>query len=309
MKMIIGGKTDSKSGEVIDVINPATQEFIDTVPVATKEDIDACLEYAQKGKKEWAAKPTHERTSIIIKCADALAEHRDELADLLSRETGKTIIEAEAEVGQSAFTLRSYAEKANHIYGKVMPDMHPGMEKDIVFTRREPLGVVVCIIPFNYPFVLLTLKLAPALATGNAVIVKPASDNPLAIIRYVEILLENGIPGNALQVVTGRGGTIGKWLVANPKINAVSLTGSTEVGIEIARESSQYLHRVFLELGGNDALIIFDDADLELAVNESIYGRISTTGQICCAPKRFIVQKGIKDKFVSGLVDRIKKSA
>lgn len=305
MKMLIGGqKVASSSGEEIKVINPATQELLDTVPSATKDDVDRCLEIAQEGKKAWSSVPTYERASILKKCAQAILEHENELVELLSKESGKPLYVARNEVHDAAVKFESYAEKVNHTYGAVMPDVQPGAEKDIVFTRREPLGVVVCITPFNYPLILATQKIGPALAAGNAVILKPATDNPLALIRMCEIMLACGIPGNALQVVTGRGSTLGKWLVSTPKINAVSLTGSTEVGLEINNYAAPYLHKVFLELGGNDAFIIFADADLDLAVNEAMT-RIYNSGQTCMAPKRFLVQSGIKDAFVRKLIDKL----
>jgi acyl-CoA reductase-like NAD-dependent aldehyde dehydrogenase len=305
MKMIIGGqKVDASSNEVIEVTNPATREVIDTVPSATEEDIARCLDFAQIGKKEWGNTPVYSRSSILKKSAQVILERKAELADLLSRETGKPIWVAENEVVDAAQKFESYSEKIKHIYGEVMPDAQPGVEKDIVFTRREPLGVVVCIIPFNYPLILATQKIAPALAAGNAIIVKPATDDPLALIRMCEILLECGVPANVLQVVTGKGSAMGKWLVSNPKINAVSLTGSTEVGVQIATYAAPYLHRIFLELGGNDPFIVFDDADLDLAVGEAM-SRAYNSGQTCMSPKRYIVQSGVKESFVAKLVEAL----
>ena len=305
MKMIIGGqKVGSVSGDEIAVTNPATGDIIDTVPSATMEDVARCLDYAQLGKKEWGAVPVYARASVLRKAAQAILEHKAELADLLSRESGKPIWVAENEVVDAAQKFDSYAEKAKHLYGAVMSDAQPGVEKDIVFTRREPLGVVVCIIPFNYPLILATQKIAPALAAGNAVIVKPATDDPLALIQMCEIVLECGVPANALQVVTGKGSAVGKWLVSTSKINAVSLTGSTEVGSQIAEYAAPYLHRVFLELGGNDPFIVFNDADLDLAVGEAIR-RTYNSGQTCAAPKRFFIQSGAKDEFVKLLVDAL----
>jgi acyl-CoA reductase-like NAD-dependent aldehyde dehydrogenase len=305
MKMIIGGqKVGASSGEEIAVTNPATQEAIDTVPSAAEEDIARCLEYAQLGKKEWGAAPVYARSTILQKAARAILECKAELADLLSRESGKPIWVAENEVVDAASKFESHAEKAKHMCGEVMPDAQPGVEKDIVFTRREPLGVVVCIIPFNYPLILAAQKMAPALAAGNAIIVKPATDDPLALMRMCEILLECGVPMNALQVVTGKGSALGKWLVSTPKINAVSLTGSTEVGVQIAEYAAPFLHRVFLELGGNDPFIVFDDADLDLAVSEAIC-RVYNSGQTCMSPKRFLVQNGVKEAFVNRLKDAL----
>ncbi|ATW26713.1 aldehyde dehydrogenase family protein [Candidatus Formimonas warabiya] len=308
MKMLIGGEwVNAKSGEEIMVVNPATQKFLDTVPNATKEDVANCLHHAGKGQKEWASLSLYVRTAVLAKCADRIKQQRDELATLLSSETGKTIKEAEKEISNTSLIFKSFAEKANHLYGQVMPDIHEGMEKDISFTRREPLGVIVCIVPFNFPANLFAQKVAPALACGNGVIVKPASDNPLTALRLSEILLECGVPGNALQIVTGKGSTVGKWLVDNPMINGVSLTGSTEVGMEIAKDAAKYLHRVFLELGGNDAFIIFEDADLASAVEEAVRTRAGNAGQMCCASKRFLVHEQIKEKFTNALVNRLSK--
>ena len=305
MKMIIGGqKVGASSGEEIQVTNPATQEVIDTVPAATKDDVERCLDFALQGKKEWSAVPAYVRSATIEKGSQALLAHKKELSELLCRESGKSIMMAEIEVISAAMKFQSHAEKVKHIYGDVMPVAQPGIERDIVFTRREPLGVIVCIIPFNYPLILSSQKIAPALAAGNTVIVKPASDDPLTLIRMCEIFLENGIPANALQVVTGRGSTVGQWLVANPKINAVSLTGSTEVGVQIASYAAPYLHRTFLELGGNDPFIVYDDADIELAVKEAM-SRVGNSGQTCMSPKRFIVQSGIKELFVSKLIEKL----
>jgi succinate-semialdehyde dehydrogenase/glutarate-semialdehyde dehydrogenase len=305
MQMIIGGeKVSAKSGEEIRVINPATREFIDTVPAATQEDIELCLKNAQQGKVEWANTPLYVRTAILKKCAEALLAHKEELAALLSKEMGKPITQAELDVDITASKYFGFAEKANHLGSEVMPVEFMG-ENDIIFTRREPLGVVAVIAPFNYPLILSTHKLAPALAAGNAVIVKPASDNPLAVIRLVELFLECGIPANVLQVVTGSGAAVGKWLVDNPEINAVSLTGSTAVGREVARYAAPYLHRVFLELGGNDPFIVFEDADLDVAIAEALT-RTMNCGQTCMAPKRFIIHKAVKEQFVTRLIDSLK---
>ncbi len=307
MKMIIGGKkTDSKDGNVIEVFNPATQELLDTVPSATKEDIEMCLEIAQEGKKVWADTPLYKRAEILIKYAEAIEKNKKELAELECRELGKRIIECEFEVQVAANIFRGYVERANHLYGETIPtDNREGSANDIIFTRREPLGVIACIVPFNFPVELYAQKVAPALTMGNAIIVKPATDNPLAVTRLVELLIECGVPGSVAQVVTGRGSVIGKLMIPSPKIDAVSLTGSTDVGIDIFKESAQPFHRIFFELGGNDALIIFEDADMKLAVNEAFAGRMLNAGQCCCATKRILVQNSIKKEFTKRLINKL----
>jgi succinate-semialdehyde dehydrogenase/glutarate-semialdehyde dehydrogenase len=307
MKMFIDGKrVDASDKGTIDVLDSATLEFIDVVPAATESDVEAAIAAAQKGKVVWAATPVHERARLMMKCADAIDAAREELAVSLSTEMGKIIREARPEIRVCAQILRGFAEKACHHYGQTMTEYQVGTENDIIFTRREPLGVVACISPFNYPVELCTQKFAAALAAGNAVIIKPASDNPLTVMKVIEICLSCGIPGNALQLVTGRGPVVGDLLARSELINAISLTGSTEVGLQVAASGAKTLKRVFLELGGNDPYIVFDDADMELAIRDATAGRVQNAGQTCCSPKRFIVQKGVKDQFIKGVENRIK---
>ncbi len=308
MKMIIGGrKVDASDKKVIEVVNPATYESLDTVPSATKEDVEKALDIAQEGKKIWAGTPQHERSRILMKCADIIEENKEELAVLVCKDTGKSIKDARIETASCSRIIRGFAERANHLYGITIPSSCPGLENDIIYTRREPLGVVICIIPFNFPASTLAHKLAASLAMGNAVIVKPPSDNPLTDIRMTELFIEAGIPDSVIQVITGSGPMIGKHFTSSPKVNAIFLTGSTAVGVVTSRDASQHLQRVFLELGGNDALIIFEDADLELSVEEIIMGRISTGGQICAGSKRLLVQNSIKNEFTKMLIERLGK--
>jgi succinate-semialdehyde dehydrogenase/glutarate-semialdehyde dehydrogenase len=302
---INGNRVDSRDGKTIEILNSATQELVETVPTATPEDVQEAIDAAQEGKRLWSATPVHERSRILMKCADAIDENRELLAVSLSTEMGKIIKEARPEIRVCAQIFRGFAEKANHLYGKTLSDYQVGTEKDIIFTRREPLGVVACISPFNYPVELCAQKTAAALAAGNAVIIKPATDNPLTIMKIVELCLKCGLPGNVLQLVTGNGSSIGTLLVTSDKINAVSITGSTEVGKLVAKSATDTLKRVFLELGGNDPYIVFDDSDMEQAVADAVQGRIQNSGQTCCSPKRFIVQRTIKDLFVKKLIERI----
>lgn len=306
--MIIDGKrVDASDRGVIRILNPATQEFIDTVPKATASDVDQTIDVAQEGKRIWANTPTHERVRLLNRCADAIEEHLEDLAQSLSREMGKIIQEARGEIRVSAQTIRGYAEAAAHHYGKTLTDSQKGIEKDILFTRHEPLGVVACITPFNYPVLLVAHKMAAALATGNAVIVKPASDNPLTLIKLVALCLEQGIPGNVLQIITGSGEVVGKILAESPKVNAISLTGSTEVGISLAETGAKTLKRVFLELGGNDPFIVLDDADISKAIVAAVEGRLENAGQTCCSSKRFLVHESVHDVFIKKLLEALSK--
>jgi succinate-semialdehyde dehydrogenase/glutarate-semialdehyde dehydrogenase len=306
MKMFIGGQgVDAGDNNVFPVLNSATQEFIDDVPAATVDDVERALEIAQDGKRKWAKTPIYERSRILQRCADVIESRKEELAVLLSTEMGKIIREARPEIACTAQIFRGYAEQANHLYGETMSHYQYGSENDLIFTQYQPLGVAACISPFNYPAELCSHKMASALAAGNAVVVKPASDNPLIILKLVEICLEAGVPGDVLQCLTGAGGIIGDYLAKSPKVNAISLTGSTEVGLSVSRSAADTLKRVSLELGGNDPLIVFEDADMELAVEEAVRGRVQNAGQTCCAPKRFLVQNSVRGEFVERVLARL----
>jgi succinate-semialdehyde dehydrogenase/glutarate-semialdehyde dehydrogenase len=308
MKMLIGGVlTDSRDKKTTDVINPATGELIDTIPAATEEDLERCVAIAMEGKKIWRWTPLHERAKLLYKYADALNDRRKELSELLCKELGRPIAESEGAIDYTVSLIKSFVERARHLYGNVLPYNEPGQDRNLIFTKKEPLGIIATIIPFNYPVALLAFKMAPALVMGNAVIVKPASSTPLSCLRTVEIALEAGMPPEVMQSVTGGGSTVGRWISQNPNINAVSCTGGTEVGIDILKNAAATMKRVFVELGGNDALIICKDADLDLAVEESIIGRLTNNGQICSGSKRYIVHHTVKDEFARKLIDRLRK--
>jgi succinate-semialdehyde dehydrogenase/glutarate-semialdehyde dehydrogenase len=309
MKMLIGGEeVGAADGAEIEVINPATHKVIDRVPAATKEDVDAVTAKARLGFQEWAAVPLFDRIGIICTYASIIEERLEQLALLACRESGKAITLCRAEAAQAALVFRCYAEKARNFGGEVMPlDSEKRIQDDLLVVIREPLGVVGCIVPFNYPMELYAHKVAPALVVGNSVIVKPSSDTPLANILMTQWLLEAGVPANAMQIITGSGPKVGKYLVESQKVNLITLTGSTEVGIETMIGCSKDLHHCHLELGGNCPLIVFDDCDLDKAVQETIDGRASNAGQTCCANKRMIVQNSIKERYVEKLLAGLKK--
>lgn len=307
--MIIGGrKVDASDGKILPVQNPANGEQLDSVPSATEKDILGAIKNARNGKRKWAETPVYERADIFMRFAESMRKNKKELAELLTKETGKTLEFALSEIDTVQRIFIGYAEKMKHEYGKVLPESaQPGVENDIAIVRREPLGVVVCITPYNFPLELMAQKVAPALMAGNVVIVKPASDTPLTTIKTIELLLEAGVYPEAAQVVTGRGSTIGKLFSESMDVNVISLTGSTDVGVEIARKASETLKRVFLELGGNDAMVVLEDADIDAAVEAAAYGRISISGQICCGTKRMVVHKSVEQLFIDKLVARLKK--
>lgn len=304
MKMIIGGQNvDSSDKRTINVFNPSTHEVIDSVPCATQEDVEKMLIIAQEGKRLWGNMTPDGRCDILEKAASLIYEKREKLATLICCEQGKIYSHAMDEAVKVSSLFKGYAEKARYMYGTLLPDN----DNDIILVRKEPLGVIACIIPFNFPGELFAQKVAPALAAGNAVVVKPASDTPLSDIYLISLLHEAGVPVEAAQIVTGSGAIIGKILSSSRLINGISVTGSTEVGIDIAICAARNLVPVFLELGGNDALVIFDDVDLDYAVNEAVSSRVYNAGQVCCSVKRCVVHNSIKKQFAEKAVRRMKQ--
>ncbi|MGI6576692.1 MAG: aldehyde dehydrogenase family protein [Eubacteriales bacterium] len=309
MKMLIGGKwVDASDGGVINVVNPATGKVIDTVPAATNEDVEQAIKNAVKGQVEWNSYPLYRKLEILERYAVLLTDNTERIASIMCEEGGKPIEQCRVEVAANAAIFRIYISAANTFYGHTLPyNAEPRSQGDVAFTIHEPLGVFACIVPFNYPFELAAHKTAPMLVTGNSVILKPASETPRSALILCELLLEAGVPANAIQCLTGSGSKIGSILASDERISAVSFTGSTEVGVELAKNCAPSLKHVSLELGGNDPLIIFDDCDFELALSETISGRIGNAGQTCCASKRFIVQRGIVDRFKEELVNGLAK--
>lgn len=308
MKSLIAGKwVDAKSKDVIRVINPANNELVDTVPSLSKEEIDYAVDAAVIAQKKWADVSVVDRCKILAKFAELVLRDSEELARLLSNETGKPIREARNEIANIQIGVPAYIEKVKHDYGNVVyRGTELGQENTIQYTIQQPLGVVVAIIPFNFPSDIFINKVPPALLMGNAVILKPASVNPLTLTKYCELLVEAGVPDGVISVVHGSGSVVGTALTSNKKVDMVTLTGSTAAGIDAAKNCASHCAHSSLELGGNDAFIICEDGDLDLAVEETVWGRLYNTGQVCCASKRFLVQNSIKDEYIRKMVDKIK---
>lgn len=309
MKMLIGGKAvDAADGASIDVINPATGAVVDTVPAATAEDVAKAVACAKEAQKEWAKIPVHQRVEIMYKFIGLVDRDKEDLARTLSNETGKCITEARAEIGNIPIAFKAFSERAKHFYGQTIPGgMEAGQDNTVLIVKKEPLGVVAAVIPFNFPCDLFDQKVAPALLTGNACIVKPSTDNPLTLCKLSHLMNEAGVTPGAIEIVTGRGGTVGTALTTNPDVHLVTLTGSTEVGIETAGHCAKNLTHVALELGGNDAFIVMEDGDVDLATDELIWGRMYNTGQVCCASKRFLVHKSRVEEFTKKAIEKISK--
>ncbi|MCR4909522.1 MAG: aldehyde dehydrogenase family protein [Lachnospiraceae bacterium] len=307
MKMLINGApADATGGATIDVINPADGSVVDTVPSATKEDVDRAVAAAKAAQKEWAKVPVYERVEIMYKFLELVERDKEDLARTLSNETGKPITEARAEIGNIPIAFKAFSERAKHFYGSTIPEgMEAGQDKTILIVKKEPLGVVAAVIPFNFPCDLFDQKVAPALLTGNACIVKPSTDNPLTLCKLTHLMNEAGVTKGAISIVTGPGSVTGNALTSNPDVHLVTLTGSTEVGIETAKVCAENLTHVALELGGNDAFIVLEDADVDLATDELLWGRMYNTGQVCCASKRFLVHRSRVEEFTKKAIEKI----
>ncbi len=307
MKMLIDAHwVESAEGKWMDICNPGTGEVIDKVPRAGLGDVERAVAAAQEGKEAMRKLTSHERYVILMRVAECMQERVPELGQLLAQENGKPITQTRAEVAVTANIFRGFAEEGKRIFGRVMPvDAVRGQERHFAITIRQPLGVVAAIVPFNYPVELWGHKAAAALAAGNAVISKPPSACPLTLLKIAEILEEAGLPRAAHQMITGPGAVIGDFLASTPGIQLITVTGSTAVGVRIAQLAAENLKKVHMELGGNDALIILADADLEKAAEAVVLGRLARgNGQICCAVKRIYVEAPIYDVFTDLLTKK-----
>ena len=307
MKMLIGGmEVEASNGAVMDNINPASGKVIESVPCATAEDLETAISNAVEGQKEWAAIPFFKRMEILEKFVQLAQQNEERIARTMSIEGGKPYAQALGEVGRVKDAFRLYMAEARTMYGKTIPmNSEPRGLGDVLFTVFEPLGVIAAICAFNFPGVLFSHKAAAALCAGNSVILKPASDTPGATMLTTKLLLEAGVPAKAAQCITGSGSVIGDGLVSDPRVAGVTLTGSTKVGIHVAKLCAAQLKACSLELGGNDPLVIMEDTPIEEAVEQALGGRIANAGQICCSSKRFLVQNSIKDAFVKRLAERL----
>src|SRR5919108_1002313 len=300
-KNFVGGEWVDGSGGTMEVINPATGETIAEVPRCSAEDVDRAVEAAQKALPEWLERTPKERSELLHGLADVLDEHAEELAQLESANVGKPLMASRDEMPFSADNLRFFAGAARNLEGKSTGEYIKGYTS---FIRREPLGIVGGICPWNYPLMMAVWKMGPALAAGNLQVLKPSDQTPLSLLRFVQ-LAADAIPPGVLNVVTGDGVPVGERIVTNPDVRLVSLTGDVETGKIIARTAADNLKRVHLELGGKAPVIVFDDAD-PAAVAEAIkIGGYWNSGQDCTAASRVVAGPKIYDKLLEELVPAV----
>jgi acyl-CoA reductase-like NAD-dependent aldehyde dehydrogenase len=297
-RMLIGGESvDAADGQTFEIVNPADGRTIASAPLGGREDVDRAVAAAQRAfedRKGWASWAAGKRGRSLAKLADLIKKNSEELARLESRNVGKPITSARGEVIGASLVFDYYAGAANKVFGQTIPVSKPGLD----LTLREPIGVVGLIVPWNFPLLIASWKVAPALAAGNTAILKPASYSPLTAIRLAELALEAGIPAGVLNVVTGPGGTAGASIAAHPGIGKVAFTGETTTGQEIMRLASGNVKKISLELGGKSPNIVFADADLEKFARESPYSVFDNTGQDCCARSRILVERSVHERVV-----------
>jgi acyl-CoA reductase-like NAD-dependent aldehyde dehydrogenase len=281
------------------VLNPATEEVITELPAPDAAEMDRAVEKAKHAFPAWAKVSVADRARLLRRLAEKIEDHGDELADLETRNVGKPISDSRGEVAMVAQVFHFYAGAVDKHYGESIP-----VAGGIDLTFREPLGVVGLITPWNFPLNIASWKVAPALACGNTVVLKPAELTPLTSLRLAELAVEAGIPQGVVNVVAGKGSVVGQRLLEHPDVAKIAFTGSTEVGRRVMETAAGTIKRVTLELGGKSANVIFEDADLELAAASAPYAVFGNAGQDCCARSRILVQQNVFDRFLELLIDK-----
>ena len=301
---IAGEWVAPSSGDYFENRNPAdTSDIVGRFPLSTAADVERAVKSAKRGFDEWRRTPAPARGEVLRKVGDLLTERKEELADLMTREMGKPLAETRGDVQEGIDTAYYAATEGRRLFGHTVPSE---LRNKWAMSFRRPIGVAGIITPFNFPLAIPTWKMFPALVCGNACIFKPAEDVPHTGTVLVEVLLEAGLHPEAIQLVHGAGETVGKAIVDHPEIPLLSFTGSTETGRIVGETAGRMHKRLSLEMGGKNAMIVLDDADLELAMEGVLWGAFGTTGQRCTATSRLILQRGIHDRFLGELVDKAK---
>ena len=305
MKMYVGGEWIDKDDK-IEVINSYNGTVVDTVPGADVEDLETAVASAERGARVMADIPAYDRYLMLKKTAEIMEERREDFGRTITLEEGKVITEGRMEADRAIQTMTLSAEEAKRLYGETIPlDAAPGWGGQMGFTLRVPCGVVAAISPFNFPLNLVCHKVGPALAAGNSVIIKPASDTPLSAIKLTEALLDAGVPAEAVQCVTGSGGKIGDALVADDRVRKVTFTGSRDIGERICRTAG--LKKVTMELGSNSPLIVMPDADMDKVVKGTIASGFSNAGQVCISAQRIITNREVYADYLDALTEGVKE--
>ena len=299
-----GAWVNARAGATINVDNPATGEIVGTVPKFGAAETRDAIEAANRAFPEWRKKTAKERAAVLRRWFELMIANTEDLAKLMTTEQGKPLVESRGEVAYAGAFLEWFGEEAKRVYGDTIPGHQP--DKRIVVIK-QPIGVAACITPWNFPLAMITRKAGPAIAAGCTVVLKPASQTPFSALALAELAERAGLPKGVFNVVTGSAGEIGGELTANPIVRKLSFTGSTEVGKVLMAQCAQTVKKISLELGGNAPFIVFDDADLDAAVEGAIASKYRNTGQTCVCVNRIYVQDGVYDAFAQKLADSVKK--
>mgnify|MGYP003503255279 FL=1 len=301
---IDGQWLDARTGGSKPVTNPANGAVLGTVPYMGAEETRAAIDAAAAAFPAWAARAAKDRATLLRRWYDLMLANADDLATLMTAEQGKPLAEAKGEIAYAASFIEWFAEEAKRVYGDVIPGHQPDKR---IFVLRQPVGVVAAITPWNFPAAMITRKAGPALAAGCTFVCKPAMQTPYSALAMAELAHRAGIPPGVFNVVTGSASAIGGEMTSNPIVRKVTFTGSTEIGKKLMVQCAGTLKKLSLELGGNAPFIVFDDADLDLAVQGAIASKYRNTGQTCVCANRLLVQEGVYDAFVAKLVEAVRK--
>lgn len=301
---INGQWLDADNGQTINVTNPATNDVIGTVPKMGTDETRKAIEVAEKAQVAWRRKTAKERSAILRRWYDLLLKNQEDLALLLTLEQGKPLAEAKGEIAYGASYLEWFAEEAKRIYGDVIPGH---MDDKRVMVLKQPIGVTAAITPWNFPNAMITRKAGAALAAGCSMVLKPASATPYSALALAVLAEEAGVPAGVLNIVTGAAKAIGDELCRNPIVRKISFTGSTEIGADLMKACSATVKKMSMELGGNAPFIVFDDADLDAAVEGAMVSKYRNAGQTCVCANRLYVQRGVYEAFVEKLKVAVEK--
>ncbi|MEX0528903.1 NADP-dependent succinate-semialdehyde dehydrogenase [Raoultella terrigena] len=301
---IDGQWRDALSGEVITVTNPANDQRLGSVPKMGAEETHEAIDAANRALPAWRALTAKERAAILRRWFDLIMANQDDLARLMTLEQGKPLAEAKGEIGYAASFIEWFAEEGKRVYGDTIPG-HQADKRLIVI--KQPIGVTAAITPWNFPAAMITRKAGPALAAGCTMVLKPASQTPFSALALAELAQRAGIPDGVFSVVTGSAGAVGNALTSNPLVRKLSFTGSTEIGRQLMAQCAQDIKKVSLELGGNAPFIVFDDADLDKAVEGALASKFRNAGQTCVCANRLYVQEGVYDRFAEKLQQAVEK--
>lgn len=299
---VAGQWCDADNLQRTDIYNPATQELIGTVPNMGKTEAERAIQAATNTWAAWKNKTAKDRSIILKRWFELMVEQADELAFILTSEQGKPLAEARGEILYAASFVEWFAEEAKRVYGDIVPSPYPDAR---IVVQKQAIGVVAAITPWNFPAAMITRKVAPALAAGCPCIVKPAPETPFTALALVDLAVQAGIPAEIFSVITGDAVTIGDAIFESSAVRKFTFTGSTPVGKMLYQRSAQTLKKVSLELGGNAPFIVFDDADLDAAIEGALIAKYRNAGQTCVCVNRFLVQAGIYDKFINALSKKV----